>query len=462
MLVIIIVVLLLGYSWAPSDSRGTRPLFSAYSTVLLAFAIYIPFPATLILIAGDYTWATGYYSEQLLAATLGVSLIALVAFIVGNVLARGRNRLTETPESRLTAHTSEVLLVLMVLVGVAMKVALVLGGGGVENALIRLSSFASVAANVEEFGADEIGLRTLSGVADGAATWGLVQGLRDRRRVFPWTIVFVAVLAMSYFTIGKRLLLILPLVCVAVAVHNYVRPITVRLLPLAFGLILVAGLSTLFARIFLPAAAAGVAIDLNQIKYADGSALAFYFYSLEFSTVEMISVAIRDATNIASLFGGSASAFITTNLVPFLYSIPRSIWPGKPAVFYDVSYGVSAALGATPFEDPTVGYASTAIGTSYIVGGVLGVIAVMFVFGMVTARVDRSLHVAEWSIARTMFYAVAVVIAFHFFRQGTLAWTFIVSIVQQYGLLLAFGVAAVAAIPRRARRLDLVSGRSDS
>ena len=445
LVIALIFAVLVGFSQAPRDWRGERPLFSTHSVVLLVFGIYIPFPAVLVLIAGRYTWATSYYSPELFSATLSLCLAAIVSFLFGSALVRSRPASVKAKAQLSSRRVPDAVLIMMLAVGLALKLQLILAGGGLEDTLIRLSSFASSTTGVEELSAGAIGLRTLSGVADGAATWGLVQALKEKRARVRWGVIFTAVLVISYFTIGKRLLLVLPLVCIALAIHVYVRPLTTRLIPLVFTAMLGVGLLTLFARIFLPLATAGVVVNLADVEYAGGSALAFYFYSLEFSTVEMISVAMNDAASIADLFGGPADAFAATNLVPFLYSVPRSIWPNKPEIIYDISYGISATLGATQFQDPTVGYASTIIGTAFVIGGVLGVIGAMAAFGFLSARADTLLRSPTWPVGRIFAYGLLLVLAFHFFRQGTLGWTFIVSIVQQYGFLLSVVIFSLIA-----------------
>jgi hypothetical protein len=188
---------------------------------------------------------------------------------------------------------------------------------------------------------------------------------------------------------------------------------------------------------------AGYNVNLNDVSYAEGSAWQFYLYSLEFASVEMISVAMQSRSMIIDFFGGTWDALTVTNFESLLYSVPRGLWPGKPTSFYDLSYGISAALGATPFEDPTVGYASTLVGTSFLIGGVIGVIVAMVLLGFITARIDRLLSRRRWTDTSVIVYALALVVTFHLFRQGTLGWTFIVAIVQQYGAIAALLVLSI-------------------
>lgn len=435
--VMIIGVIIFAFRTMPRDWRGTRSLFSATSVILLAISLYIPFSAILALFAGHYTWAPGFYEKDLLYQTLGLSLAATVAFVFGNLLARKRNTSLRSNAIRSLGSVPNPILVLLVVVGLTIKLAMIVSVGGMEGAVIRLSSNASSAAGLAEFESSMIGMRTLSGMADGAATWGLIQALKGRKGIVAWSLALTMILAVSYLTTGKRLLFLIPVICVAIAIHVYVRPLTVRMFPALFGGMLAIGLVTLFARIFIPAAAAGISIDLGQVQYADGSALSFYFYSLEFSTIEMISVAISQADNIVAMFGGAIEAFATTNVAPLLYLVPRAIWSEKPELFLDLSYGISAALGSTHIEDPTVGYASTLVGTSFILSGPVGTVIVMLLLGIIASRIDGALLDSDWSIVRVFLYGILVVACFHFFRQGTLGWTFIVTIVQQLGLILS-------------------------
>jgi hypothetical protein len=224
---------------------------------------------------------------------------------------------------------------------------------------------------------------------------------------------------------------------------------------MVLALVIGIGFVTLMARVFLPASVHGYSVNLHNVPYARGSVFQFYLYSLEFASAEMISVAMLSRESIIDMFGGTWDATFVTNIQPFLYSVPRALWPGKPSELYDLSYGISAALGATPFEDPTVGYASTVIGTSYLIGGVVGVMCAMFAFGLLAAWIDRRLARQRWTDLSVILYAIGLVVVFHLFRQGTLGWTFIVSIVQQYGAIAALLILGTSSRPiRGAQKLN--------
>ncbi|MGU3497937.1 hypothetical protein [Mycobacterium sp. C31M] len=434
---------------APKDLHNRRPIFSSYTVVLLCVALYLLMPAILIFAAGEYTWASRYYSDGVFANTVWLSAFGLVAFVYGNLLFRNRRLVKASGDFVVEARADDNvrpingLLLTLLGLGIVLKIALIIYSGGMTEAVLRLSGFAREFSGVATLDSGAIQLRTISGIADGAATWGVIQAIRGRHRQRLWFAILFLTLGLTYIMIGKRLVFLLPLLCLAVAVHAYRRPLTTKLLPVVFAVAVGIGFLSLITRIFLPASVAGYGINLNNVGYAEGSVFQFYLYSLEFSSVEMISVAMLSRAEILSLFGGAWDALITTNIEPFFYSVPRAIWPGKPTFFYDLSYGISAALGDSSFDAPTVGYASTLIGTAYLLGGVIGVGLAMFGLGALTARIDTQL-MRRWSGASVILYALALVVVFNLFRQGTVGWTFIVTIVQQYGALAALLILSLA------------------
>ena len=456
--IVFFFILLTSFLNAPRDWRGNRPILSGFVVALIAIALYIALPALLVLTSGTYTWAVGYYTEDSFSRAIWLSVAALIAFVYGNSLARPR-RESQRDASRATpgppepelhqasrATSTDTLLITLLILGIALKIALIIWTGGIDNSITRFSGYAREFSGVGHLEADAILLRTLSGIADGAATWGVLHAIKNRRRLTPWLAILAITLILSYITIGKRLVLLLPVICILLGVHLYRRPLTTRLVIPVLALSVGAGFVTLMARAFLPASVVGYALELDRIEYSGGSIVRFYLYSLEFSSLEMISVAMESRSQITDLFGGAWGAIATTNFEPFFYSVPRALWPDKPTVFYDLSYGVSAVLGDTSFEDPTVGYASTLVGTSYILGGVVLVICSMFAFGYLTGRFDSRLARSDWSDMSLVLFAIGLVVIFHLFRQGTLGWTFIVSIVQQYG-----AIAALIALAWRTR-----------
>lgn len=449
-LTVLLIILMIGFAQAPQDAHGRRPITSSYVVVLISVSIYILLPTILIIVSGGYTWAINYYSDSMFAGAIWLSNLGLAVFIYGNVLSRRRySRQFSVPQERNAPsshaenrYVENIILFSLLGIGIALKLYLIAKTGGVEQSVTRLSGYARQFSGLESLDARSIQVRTISGVADGAATWGVLRALRDHKLTKTWCFLLLATLALSYITIGKRLSLLLPLVCVLVGVHVYRKSLTTRLLPVVLMLAVAFGFITLTARVFLPASVAGYDINLDSISYAGGSMLRFYLYSLEFSSVEMITVAMQSRSEILGMFGGAWRATTMTNIDSFWYSVPRELWPSKPSAFYDLSYGISAQLGATDFQDPTVGFASTIIGTSYLMGGVICTIVAMLMFGVFTARIDRWLLRHRYNDTSVILFAISLVVTFHLFRQGTLGWTFIVAIVQQYGTIAALLILA--------------------
>ncbi|MEV8147982.1 O-antigen polymerase [Arthrobacter sp. NPDC080073] len=434
-------VLIAAFFGTPKDGNGVKPALSAYTLVLSLFAVYAVFPAVLIL-ANDskYLWAPSFSENPALPVTLGLCLVALFAFLLGHfVFSRRSNHNPFEWASKVKDHTPVSLkgvrtAIVLVLIGLGLKIYFVLSSGGLNETVQRLSGSIRTNSGLDQLDANAVGLRTVSGVADGAAVWLVLLALKSKRHR---TLAFAAllfVLALSYTTMGKRLGLLWPLLAVVIGIHLFVKKVGIRALPIGVIAFLALTMGTLFFRIFLPAASAGVGIDLNTVSYSGGSILAFYFYSLEFSTVEMMTVAIYGRQEINDLFGGPVQAFWETSIVPFTYVIPRTIWPDKPENIYDLSHGISAVSTGTPLQS-VVGYASTLVGTSYITAGIAGTIVAFLALGWLTARVDRNIMRTDWSVNTVLRYSFLLVVVFHLFRQGTIGWVFIIAVVQQLGFL---------------------------
>lgn len=450
LIILLSCVLLFAFIGTPRDASGTRPALSAYTVILTLFAVYAVVPAALIVANGSkYIWAPTFADGPALPATLGVCLAAVLAFLLGHFVfsRRSLQRLSPIP-SRVSAPSAANVYgaraaVATVAVGLSLKLYFVLSSGGLGQTVQRLSSSVRENSGLEELDTTVLLLRNASGIADGAAVWLLLSALKSKRHRSAAAILLIVVLLLSYTTMGKRLGLLWPLLAVAVGLHVYVRRIGLRALPIGVLAFLALTMGTLMFRIFLPAASAGVGIDLNQIAYSGGSVFAFYFYSLEFSTVEMMTVAIFGRDDINNLFGGTLEAFWETSILPFSYIIPRTIWPDKPEVLLDLSHGISAVSTGTPLQN-IVGFASTLVGTSYISAGVIGTIIAFLLLGFFTASVDRRILDEDWSVVSVLRYSFLLVLAFHLFRQGTMGWVFIIAVVLQLGFLVGMILPVLA------------------
>lgn len=463
---------------SPVDWRGDRPVLSAYNIVIVGFALYVVLAALLTWGIGDYTAAPTYYSDKDFANIVWICVLAFGVFWFSNFLFRyrwgaDRDSLAARavapvePSSKAQKDPSQksrvdLLCFALLAVGLLLKVFILVRAGGVDS-LIRISGSGQKISGLT-FDDAEIRLFTASGLADGAATWGLIRALKDRYREKTWFALFVVTLMMSYSIMGKRLVVLLPVFCVVIAFHVYRKPLTNRLLPMVLVAGLALGFVSILFRVFVPAALGGYSINLDAVSYAQGSLWRFYFYSLEFSSLEMMTVISTSRAELVSMFGGLSEVMVKTNLEPLLYTIPRAVWPGKPERVYDVSYAISALLGNGDFEKPTVGYASTLVGTS-LLAGLLGVVVAMFILGVITAAIDSRLRRGAWSELSVALYAIGLVFVFHIFRQGSLGWAFIVAIVQNYGIIAALVLLGLQSRPGRLVAVEQVvrgAKRADS
>jgi hypothetical protein len=454
--VLFTAILVAAFLYAPTDAAGRRPAFSAYTIVLFLFFVYVSFPAALSLLNGEqYIWAPAYGGDAGLATALAYCVVALVTFVVAHrvtVQIVGSRALTavrlvdEPKPSVLPAWVPMTLVV----VGLGLKLYLIMSTGGIQQTLIRMAGNGAVYDDVTAFDPTALLVRGVSGLADVGAVWILLDALRTRKHLAVSAALFAVVMAASYVTVGKRLALVLPLLALVVGFSVLVRHLSVRLIPVLLIAFLGFGMVTLLVRIFLPASAAQVNIDLNTVSYAKGSVLAFYFNSLEFSTVEMITVATRSAQVLNDSLGGAANTFFQTSVVPFSFGIPRAIWLEKPTNYYDLSYAVSSLLNHQRVEDTSVGYVTTLVGTAFVTAGPLGVVAGFCAFGAAVVVLDRMLLARSWSNSRIIGYAFVLMCVFHFFRMGTLAWTFLIGVLQQDGFLLgALALTIAASVPAR-------------
>ncbi|KTS60050.1 hypothetical protein NS206_12105 [Microbacterium testaceum] len=433
----------------PRDRTGVRPALTAVNVVCMLYVLYFIFPSAGLMIGdAQFTWAIGYGGWESLQQTMIVGTAAFSAFTIP-ILAirflrdtspidtvRAKSGFESVRDQSILRDPPVWLILALIAIGLALKIYMVLTTGGFESMLLRLSGNARETGQVSGLDSGDIGIRTLSGVADAAATWALCTALARRKHIYAWGAVWLGVLMLSYATVGKRLTLLLPILAVALAVHYFLRPLSAKIFPLAVVGALAFGMATLLFRVYAPAETAGIQIDLNQVPYARGSILLFYLNSLEFSTVEMMTVVIQNSQQIISQFGTSENAFLQLYVFPALYTVPRAIWFNKPDQIFDLSYSVSSAILGRRAEDSNVGYVTTLIGNSYLLGGLLSALVTFAAFGLCCVAIDRSASRATVSVARVFGTAVLLVLVFHFFRMGTLAWTFLIGVVQQYGFLL--------------------------
>ncbi|MFN4130118.1 MAG: hypothetical protein ACK4GC_09920, partial [Paracoccaceae bacterium] len=258
-----------------------------------------------------------------------------------------------------------VVLVLIV-VGVLMKLAAIRLGGGVEETVMRMSR--GVAATQNITGANSIvgHLRNFSGISEAGAAYLLLESQRTRRARWLGFAIFAAVVGLAMMATGKRLYVLWPVLMAAAGFACYVKVLRpmhfLILLPLGLGF----GFLTLMYRIYAPLYFAGAlpGFDLSSAPWAQGSQWLFYFNSLEFSFFELTAAAFIDHETINRILGGPLLGFYRPHIEPFLYIIPRAVWPGKPETLVDISHAMTAMIFNSDFSIASFGIAAGLTGTS--------------------------------------------------------------------------------------------------
>ncbi|MCK1564123.1 hypothetical protein IVB08_09100 [Bradyrhizobium sp. 173] len=466
LLLLLSLAVVLAVRLGPRSVIGERPLVSSYNAFMVLFFMYVCFSASLSVIfnGGDFTWAPADSDPASVTLAIAIAALSLVLFLFGygagvRKLARGERGSTEIARSPALGVAWS-----CVVIGLALKVYLIYAGGGVSGSLLRLSGGIRDTLRIEGLDPVLLNLRTLSGMADAGASWIVLNALKRRNGRLFALCIFAIVIGLSFFSIGKRLVLVWPSLCLVLGFHYYVRRLTIGIAPVALALLFAVGAGSLFFRIFLPASVADVSIDLRAVPWAGGSLFAFYFYSLEFSTFEMLAVCVNQADRIAAMFGGEVDMFITTNIIPLFFAVPRFLWPGKPEIFLDVSHALLSIITGVPLEKATAGTAGTLIGVCWATGGIVWLSTIMALFGRLCARIDRTLLSARViSPQQIVLVAFGINLVLHIFRQGTVGWIFIITVLQQYGMISAFLLIFVAGtlLSRRGPRLS-VQARANS
>jgi hypothetical protein len=323
-----------------------------------------------------------------------------------------------------------------------LKIYVFLKSGGLTESITRASGGLAEVYGMSGLDTSVTTAQNFSGVAEIGACWMLIDAMQKRRLVLPWSIVVLGVMGLSYLSLAKRTLLIEPIGSVVIAYSFYVRKLKINLLPYAVPAVVIFGGGSLFFRAVLPAQINSVTIDFSEVFWAHGSAIGFYLYSLEYATFEAMSVAIHEADAVFAVFGGALAAFYKTNIEPFLYVIPRDLWREKPINFLDLSQGISSLIFGIPLSVNTAGVAPTYIGSSWAFGGVFGTLGYSAMLGIFAARSDVLL-MKSGSANKTAVIAVYSILLFFVFtlmRQGSLAYTFMITFPNQVGYLLGLGI----------------------
>jgi hypothetical protein len=452
LLVVIFVLILVGVRLGIEDGDGCQHLVTTHNAILFLFFFYVLLSASLSVVFDGFafTWAPYYSGANNALPILGIATFALVSYLfVYNFVANTAGNSSGMFQSREPRSIVTSLAVLLTLVGIGLKLYVIRQRGGLEESVTRMSGGLAEAYGMAASDTSVGQLVNLSGMAEVASCWLLIQAIRRRRLRVLWGTMFLIVLGLSYFILPKRSILIEPILTVIIAVSFYVYKIRISMLPIAAIGIFVFGMWSLFIRVILPASFNNVDIYFAEVPWAHGSIIGFYVYSLEFSTFEAMTVAINNADTLVKIFGGTLSAFYTTNIEPLLYIVPRAFWPGKPKEFYDFSQGLATLIAGSPLNQQTAGIASTYIGTSWVLGGMFGLTAFSALIAWVAAINDlffmRSLSRNKDIVI--ILYSIGIFTAFQLMRQGGLGYVFMMIVPSQAGYLLGFWLLYLTSVP---------------
>lgn len=446
-----IAILLIGaMKGAPKGVRGSS-ILSCYTLVLGLFGVYFLLPPVMLLWfrEGHYIWAPGYGGYEGVALTeLAVLMSILVFAVTYQGISRGLSRRFTINRPVIIGEPAYIVAWTFVFLGILLKLSVFFLSGGVESTVTRLSNGVEESLMLDALPGYIALIKNLSGVGDIAIVWLLLVAMQNRRPIKLLITLLVVVLALSFATTGKRLFLLAPMLMILLGVHFYRRPLTTSLAPLAVVVVLAVGFSTLMYRIYAPASLVGVDIDLYRVPWAEGSLMKFYFFSLEFSTFETFSLNLFDRDKIIRMFGGNYETFVTTNIEPLAYFIPRVFWFDKPTIFYDLSHANRALMLGGGLNEGG-GVASTILGTSWTIAGPFGLLIGVVCLAGLSAVIDGGRSIRGIPSPKGLItYCFLMILVFHLFRQGTLGWTLIIVISQHIGMIVGF-FAIIAMIKKQ-------------
>lgn len=435
------------------DKRGHRHLISANGIVVITFSLYFLVPAlNPIITDGNFYWAESYSSKFIVLIVMCSLIWALTMYTLGYLLSLKSNNpsishITQKSNiqdsNQIAINTS----LLLIATGILMKLIAISVGGGIEDTIIRMSRGVADTQDITESTSIVGQIRNLSGISEAGATYLLLESMRTKKNKWRGLIIFCIVTGFALISTGKRLYILWPML-VAIAGFSWYRH---TLQPKHFFLLLPIGLGfgfiTLMFRIYAPLYFAGGLsnLDLTDVPWAKGSLWLFYFNSLEFSFFELTAAAFVDNEVIDRIFGGSFLAFYRPHIEPFFYIIPRALWTDKPESFMDISHAMTTLIFQSEFTSKSYGIATGLTGTSYILGGFPGFTLSFFVLGLICRRIDKK-YIGRYSTGeqvlsmQIVWFAFWLMVVFHIFRQGTIGWVFMITIIQQLGVLIGFFV----------------------
>lgn len=444
----IAIVLFGAIKIAPRRMRGS-PVLSSYVLVLGLFGFYFWLPPVMLLWLreGNYIWAFGYGGYDRVALTELSVLISILVFTVSyHAVQLAQSGQISIAKPRELGKSAKLACWIFVITGIILKISVIFLSGGFQSTVTRLSQGIEDSLRLDALPSYITLFTNFSSVADLGVVWLYLVALHNKKSVSLLSILILIIIGLSFATTGKRLFLLAPVFAILLGVHFYRRALTTSIVPLAIAGVLAFGFGTLMYRIYAPANINDVNIDLYQVPWAEGSILKFYFFSLEFSTFETLSLNLFDRGILVRIFGGSLDAFFVTNIEPIAYFVPRVFWENKPTVFYDLSHANRVVMLGGGLSEGG-GIASTILGTSWTIAGPFGQFIAVLGLGALCAFVDGARAIRGIPSPKALIiYSFMLMFVFHLFRQGTLGWTLIIVVSQHLGLIAGF--FAITALAR--------------
>jgi len=415
---------------APACSLGFRPLLSGYTIVIYTMILYIALSAAVPIFFNNMTslFYPEYSGPDKFFGTLVVNWLGILLFVGFYQFFSRRRRVRISAHSTGHPISPRVYLIayILMLIGVVMKVLFILRSGGLHTILVTRSSY--IAQNLgltEQSDNLTLYLGFFSLAADAASCWLVLEAMRVRKNLLPHAMLCLIVLVMTFLITPKRLVLIVPILALMTGFGIYIRPLRINQAPLFLLGAVVFSMATIAGRIFLPAYAAGITV-LNFARLDIVRKFAIRMLSGDISFFDATVVGIYGREAVLAKFGGWWDTFYRPNLEPFLYAIPRVIWPWKPENLVDVSTALRAITQGVPLEKAVGGFGIGLVGTAWIYGEFIGLVFCMGVLSWSAVFVDRFLVKMHYaSPGRILIFAVSATVLFHLYRQGSLGWCFL-------------------------------------
>ncbi len=415
---------------APSSSLGYRPLLSGYTITVYTMILYVALSAAIPIFFNNMTsfWYPSYGGSAMFLGTLAVYQTAIILFVGFYHFFSRRRPAVFVPQPLFRPKTAyfPAVAYLFIAVGLLLKVLYVYRYGGLHLLLVTrspgITGNLGLSINVDQ---TTVYVGFFSFVADAAACWLFLNSMRLRKFLILHGVLLTITIGMSFIITPKRDYLIASALAIIVGFGIYVRPLRLSQAPVFLISAVMLSMATLAGRIFLPAYLAGINV-VNFARWDLVRTFAVKLLSADVGFFDSTVLAIYGREQVIDRIGGWWAALYRPNIETFYYMIPRVIWPSKPAIFMDISIAFRSIMEGTPLNRTLGGNGVGFVGTSWIYGRLLGLICGMALLGWAASIVDRFLPKMHYaSPGRILVFAVSLMVLFHFYRQGSLGWTFL-------------------------------------